>query len=159
MGHRALVARERADGTHDVHRSQWGGADLSLARALDRGGWPPPSVSPDPLATGVDWPDVLGVHLDPLLHEALYVAARGAPVRAYRPLWLGADPADPAGLLAAVDWADPCDDARVLAWFEGARTVARAACERGLLAPGSAATLLEARLRSWRGDREVVRLP
>lgn len=159
MGHRALVVRERADGRHDVHRSQWGGADLSLARELDRDGWPPPAADRDPVATGVAWTDLLGEHLDPLTHEALFVARRQAPAAAYRPLWLGADPADPSGLLAAVDWADPCDDARVLAWFAGARAVARAACERELLAPAGAAAIVEAGLRDYRGDREVVRLP
>jgi hypothetical protein len=159
MGHRALVARERGDGRHDLFRSQWGGADLSLAHELDHGGWPPPRADRDPVATGVAWTDLLGDHLDPLLHEALYVARRQAPTAAYRPLWLGADPADPSGLLAAVDRADPCDDARVLAWFAGARAVARAACDRDLLSPAGAATLVEARLRAYRGDREVVQLP
>jgi len=159
MGHRALVARERADGRHDLHRSQWGGLDCSLASALASGSWPPDGVAETPAATGVDWAALLGEHLDPLVHEALFVVPERGPVTAYRPLWLGADPADPEGLLVAVRWADPCDDARVLAWFEGARAVARAAGERGSLAPAEAATLLERRLREWAGDREVVRLP
>lgn len=158
MGHRALVARERADGRHDVHRSQWGGAGLSLAGRLADGGWPPEGVA-GPVATGVTWTALLGSHLDPLLHEALFVVADGGRVRAYRPLWLGADPADPEGLLVGVRWVDPTDDARVLSWFAGARAVARAACERGALGRADAATLLDHRLRAWAGDREVVRLP
>jgi len=158
MGHRALVARERPDGRHDLHYSQWGGADCSLAGALAGGAWPPEGVTAAPLATGVAWVDVLGEHLDPLVHEALYVEADGA-VTAYRSLWLGADPADPAGLLVAVRWADPCDDERVRAWFAGARSVAGAARERDALDAATAATVVERCLREWAGDREVVRVP
>jgi len=34
MGHRALVAYERADGRYDLHYAHWGGTDLRLVRAL-----------------------------------------------------------------------------------------------------------------------------
>lgn len=151
MGHRALVARERADGRYDVHRSQWAGADLSLARTLTSEGWPPTGPTLVPVATAVPWTDLLADHLDPLVHEALFVAPRDGPVRAYRPVWLGADHADPDGLLAGVDPATPCDDARLLAWVDGARAVAR----EGAVGPPT----VERCLREWRGDREVVRVP
>jgi hypothetical protein len=151
MGHRALVARERADGRYDVHRSQWAGVDLSLARTLAREGWPPPGRAPVPVATAVAWQDLLADHLDPLVHEALFVVPRDGPVRAYRTVWLGADHADPDGLIAAVDRATLCDDERVLAWVDGARAVAREA--------DVGPTAVERCLREWRGDREVVRVP
>lgn len=151
MGHRALVARERADGRFDGYRSQWAGADLSLARTLAWKGWPPPGPALVPAATAADWQDLLAAHLDPLVHEALFVVPHDGPVRAYRPVWLGADHADPDGLLVGVDWAAPCDDARLLAWVDGARAVARET--------DVGPTTVERCLREWRGDREVVRMP
>lgn len=158
MGHRALVARERPDGRHDVHHSQWGGADCSLARALATGSWPPDGVDPEPRASGVAWTALLAEHVDPVCHEAVFVRAADG-VRAYRTFALGDAPTDPEGLLVGVRWAEPCDDARVRAWTAGARAVARAAGERGELTPPAAATVVERCLRDWAGDRAVLRLP
>lgn len=160
MGHRALVARERPDGRHDVHYSQWAGADLSLAHELANGAWPPPGVATEPLATGVAWTDLIETHLDALLHEALYVVAATGDVRAYRTRWLGEGEGGPDGLLVGVRWADLCDDVRVRAWFQGARCVAdRAVRGPDGADPASAATLVERCLREWADDREVIRVP
>lgn len=158
MGHRALVAYARGDGRYDLHYSQWGGADLTLAGRLSAPAADP--VADEPVAAGVDFVAVVADHLDPLVHEALYVLDEQP--RAYRTLWLG-DDATPdggaAGLLVEVAWADPCDDARVRAWGRGARAVAGACRERGLLSAPEAATLVERCLRAWAGDRAVVRPP
>lgn len=163
MGHRALIAQERADGRHAVHYSQWGGTDLSLAHELANGRWPPRGVSPEPRATGVAWTDLLASHLDALLHEALYVLETNGEVRAYRVCWLGpgiggADA--PGGLLVGVRWADHCDDVRVRAWFRGASAVAERTARDGDVADTAlSATLVERCLREWATDREVIRVP
>jgi hypothetical protein len=34
MGHRALVAYERTDGTYNLHYSHWGGCDLRLKHTI-----------------------------------------------------------------------------------------------------------------------------
>lgn len=160
VGHRALIARERPDGTHDVHYSQWGGADLSLANELSSGTWPARGVATEPLATGVAWTDLVETHLDPLLHEALYVVEASGDVRAYRSRWLGVDGEGPDGLLVGVRWTDSCDDVRVRAWLQGARAVAgRAIGGSDVADPASAATLVERCLREWAADREVIRVP
>lgn len=155
MGHRALVAYGREDGRYDLYYAHWGGADLSLARRLTAP--ETDSVAPDPVAVGVAFPGVVREHVDPLVHEALYVVD-SAEVRTYRGLWLGPVGVD-GGLLVAVDWAAPCDDARVRSWFRGARALAAGCRERGHLRAEAAATLLEERLRDWGGDRDVLRCP
>lgn len=166
MGHRALIARERPDGRHDVHHSQWAGADLSLAHELANGPWPPAGVATEPLATAVAWTDLLERHLDALLHEALYVLAATGDVRAFRTGWLGDGGEGPEGLLVGVRWGDVCDDVRVRAWFQGARTVADRVVRVGDgyeagdgTDPATVATLVEHCLREWADDREVIRVP
>jgi hypothetical protein len=155
LGHRALVAYGRHAGRYDLHYAHWGGADLSLAGRLADPETDP--VTPDPLAVEVPFAVVVSTHVDPLVHEAVYVVDADE-VRAYRSLWLGPLDVD-GGLLAAVDWAAPCDDDRVRSWFRGARSLAAAGRRGGHLTPEAAATLLERRLRDWRGDREVLRCP
>lgn len=165
VGHRALIARERADGRYEIHRSQWAGADLSLAHELANGTWPPPGTETDPVATGVPWTDLLANRLDALLHEALYVVGADGAVRAYRTCWLGHASDGPGGdgpqgLLVGVRWADHCDDVRVRAWFRGASAVTERAVRDGDVAdPATAPTLVERCLREWAADREVVRVP
>lgn len=168
MGHRALVAYARPDGRYDCYYAHWGGVDLGLAERLVDPERDP--VAPEPLATARPFAAVVDGVLDPLVHEALYVVDREGvvgsrsgpdrerPVTAYRALWLGPIGAD-GGLLVAVDPGVPCDDARVQSWFRGARSIAAACRERESLGATEAATLLEAHLRDWAGDREVLRCP
>lgn len=155
MGHRALVAYASGDGRYDLYYAHWGAADLSLAGRLGDPGADP--VEPDPLAVTVSFGVVVREHVDPPIHEALYVVEAGT-TRVYRALWLGPLGVN-GGLLVAVDSDAPCDDARVRGWFSGARALATVCREHGECPPGMAATLLEARLRAWAGDREVLRCP
>lgn len=159
MGHRALVARQRPDGRHDLHHSQWAGTDLSLAHELANGAWPPTGVAAEPLATDVPWTGLLSTHLDPLLHEALYVVAANGDVRAYRTGWLDGGGEGSDGVLVGVRWADHCDDVRVRSWFRGARAVAQRAVRAADVTGPAAATLVERSLREWATDREVIRVP
>lgn len=84
MGHRALVAYGREDGSFDVYYSHWGGADLAVAGRL--GGPAADPVAEEPLAERADFATVVGRHLDPLVHEALFVL--DDEPRVYRTLWL-----------------------------------------------------------------------
>jgi hypothetical protein len=154
MGHRALVARERPDGRYDCYYSHWGGADLSLARDLEREPWTHPQVDPDPLATDVPWADLLSTHLDALSHELLVVLPAAGPPAAHRPLWTG--PLDVPSLLVAVDHTRRADDAHVRGLFAGARAALVAAVEVGDLGPGAAGAALERTLEDRFDDRELV---
>ena len=158
VGHRALVAYRREDGSYDVYYSHWGGADLAVAGRLGDPTTDP--VADDPLAEQAEFAAVVGRYLDPLVHEALFVL--DDEPRVYRTLWFGfgdrsGTSAD--GLLVGVDWDDPCDDARVRAWFAGARAVATHCREQVGLSRATAANVVERALRAWAGDREVIRPP
>jgi len=107
VAHRALVAYERTDGDYDLHRSRWGGTDLSLARRITaetpyggertvaawvrRGPSPGPTSRPverRPVATGLDFDAVVDA-VDFRQHEALFVVAPDYGTAAYLPLWFG----------------------------------------------------------------------
>lgn len=123
MGHRALVAVARPDGTFDVHRSQFGGADLSLARALDPADPAADSrVDGDPLASAVGRERLQEAVLAPAVHELLVVV--DDEVTAFRVLALA--PFADGGALVPVDPADPLDDAAVRGWRDGAGDALRA---------------------------------
>lgn len=159
MGHRALVARQGPDGRYDLYYAHWGGADLSLARRLadspDPGESPTqpadPGISDDPLAVGVDRDELFADHLDPLVHEALFVV--DDDVTAYRPLWFG--PVDGGAVVGVDPWA-ACDDERVRAWFEGTRDAVADLLATGAVTEDAAARCLRRRVRSWAADREVL---
>ena len=163
VGHRALVAYGHEDGTYDVYYSHWGGADLAVAGQLADPATDP--VADEPLAERVEFAAVVGRHLDPLVHEALFVLDDEPQV--YRTLWFGfgggvdtpASPTPTDGLLVGVDWTDPCDDACVRAWFAGARAVAAHCHEQEGFSRSTAATVVERALRAWADDREVIRPP
>lgn len=155
MGRRALVAYVRGDGRYDVHYAHWGAAEPTLACRLADPETDP--VAADPIAVGVPFETILETHVDPPIHEALYVVEIDG-VRAYRVLWLGPVGVE-GGLLVAVDPRDPRDDVRVGAWFRGARAVASACRDRGSLPSEAAAALVTDRLGDWGGDREVIRFP
>lgn len=154
MGHRALVAREREDGTYDCYYSHWGGEDVSLARELDRDPWTHALVDPSPLATAVSWDSFLAEHLDALLYEAVYVLPQDRDSRAYRTCSL--TPLADRGLLVAVDPDDPGDDGYVRGWLDGARDGLAACLERGWLDPETAVETAERELTDRMAEREVV---
>ena len=158
MGHRALVAYSREDGSYDVYYSHWGGVDLGVtSRLTDPAA---DQVADEPLAERVEFAAVVGRYLDPLVHEALFVLDEKP--RVYRTLWFGfGDQSDSPtnGLLVGVDWKDPCDDERVRAWFAGARAVTAHCHEQEHLSRAAAATVVERSLRAWADEREVIRPP
>ena len=113
MGHRALLAYRRDDGspadsaddstaatddspdgaTYDLHRSHWGGADFALARRLSR---ETPfasdtsfAVDPEPVATDLALAEIVGQHLDFLHHEAFYRVSQEYETTAFHALWFG----------------------------------------------------------------------
>ncbi|WP_323191698.1 DUF6735 family protein [Halostella sp. PRR32] len=107
MAHRALVAYERPNGNYDLHRSRWGGSDLSLARRIAedtpfggaqtgaarvrRGpslGSSPRPVDRRPVATDLDFDGVVDA-VDFRQHEALFVVATDYDTTAYLSLWFG----------------------------------------------------------------------
>jgi len=149
MGHRALVAVVRPDGTHDVHRSGFGGADLSLVRALDPAApTADPRVDDDPLATAVGRERLREDVLAPAVHALLVVVDDG--VTAFRVLALA--PFADGGALVPVDPADPLDDAAVRGWRDGAGDALR-----GVDAPdAAAAAALSAAVADRYGDRDPV---
>jgi hypothetical protein len=178
VGHRALVAVERADGRYDCHYShggayEWGLLD-SLAAATD-GGAPAsgdhdekpsvdpravPGVDPAPLATGVSFETVVDTHLDFCTHEACYRVDRDG-TESFFVCWFGFPAVETyrsgAGALIGIDAADArADGALVRGWFTGAKGVLAAAVDEGRLTPAEARDRLRVRLRAWAGDRTVV---
>lgn len=160
MGHRALVARELPTGRYDCYYAHWGGADLSLARRLDEADGSSstvdpsvdPSVEDDPLVTDVHWEQVLREHLDLLTHEALFIVGTDG-VDAYRPLWFG--PIG-GGVAVSVDPHRPCDDDRLLAWFQGTRDAVVDLIASGNLDCEAGERCLRRRIRAWADDRVVL---
>lgn len=175
MGHRALVAYERADDRYDVHYSHWGAA-LDLVAGLTRetpfGGPVPregprdePAVDPDPIATGVPFPAVVADHLDFVQHEALYVVRDGYDVAEYRVLpfliptadgLIEGNPTVGRGVLLEVTSADP-GSGYVLGWFDGVRDVIGELVDRGVFDPEDVVPSLETRVRRFAGlDRDLI---
>jgi hypothetical protein len=124
MGHRALVAYGRADGTYSLHHSQWGalgfallddlgpdspfGADADWERvaweAVDNDEQPEvprdhdAPVDPEPRSS-VPSLDALPERFDFLEYEAAFVVSRTGDVRAFQPCWFARalDDAVPVG--------------------------------------------------------------
>ncbi|AEH38743.1 DUF6735 family protein [Halopiger xanaduensis] len=148
MGHRALVAYRRPDRLYDLRYSHWGGEDLSLAREI---------TAATPLAEGaiesalladsVALERILTDHLDPCVHEALYLVAPADDyaVEPYRVCWLewGDGRDGGRGAIVAVD---PADDRAVRTWFRATKTALGDAVEMGALSRRAAQAYLEARV-------------
>ncbi|HKL28925.1 MAG TPA: DUF6735 family protein [Natrialbaceae archaeon] len=156
VGHRALVAVERHDGTYDLRYSHWGALDgpRLAGDGPDRvatGGtepWPRDllerigvagtdicgrvrapervAVDPEPLAVGVTLGELVDEYLDVLVHEAVVVVPWSGPVRPFLPLSLEIDPVSRAEHGALVE-VDPVDYAADVARFRGWLDGSRAA--------------------------------
>jgi len=141
MGHRALVAYGRADGTYSLHHSQWGalgfalcddlgpdspfGADADWEAAAyeavvagDRPDVPDDHDAPvDPECRGVVASlDTLPERFDFLEYEAAFVVTRTGDIGAFQPCWFARalDDAEPVGdgaLVAIRRDRDPVADA------------------------------------------------
>ncbi|WP_135819921.1 DUF6735 family protein [Halostella litorea] len=182
MAHRALVAYERPDGDYDLHRSRWGGADLSLARRITartpfggpgaawtgRSPTPPAELPPEagsrpvetrPTAVGLDFDDVVAA-VNPREHEALFVVAPDYDVTAYLPLWFGLPGVAPdvtAGALVAADPdGGPYGGPRLRRWFRATKGVVADLTARGALTRDEAVAYLADRVQRRVGDRREV---
>ncbi|WP_408958053.1 DUF6735 family protein [Natrinema sp. 74] len=148
MGHRALVAYRRPNGRYDLRYSHWGGEDLSLAAEITA---TTPladgAVEGELLADSVARDRILTDHLDPCVHEALYLVAPAANYRVdpYRVCWLewgtGQNPG--RGTIVAVD---PAADSAVRRWVRATKTALADIVEMGALSRRAARTYLEARV-------------
>lgn len=165
MGHRALVAVERADGRYDLYYSQWGAHGWRLAAILARPGGADPTtggapVGPAPLATGCTFDALLGDHLDFQAYEALFLVARSGAVRPHLVCWFGLPGVDRLrpgdGGLIAVDADAPATDGEYLrGWFAGTKETVLDAVDRGAFTPAGARAYLAARVDSWSDARRV----
>lgn len=156
VGHRALVAVERHDGTYDLRYSHWGALDgpRVVGYGSDgvatggRGSWPPDlldrigvgdtgvrgrgrspervAVDPDPLAVGVTFDELVDEYLDVLVHEAVVEVPWSGTVRPFLPLSLEIDPLSSTDHGALVE-VDPVDYAADVARFRGWLDGSRAA--------------------------------
>ncbi|MFW5938565.1 MAG: DUF6735 family protein [Halanaeroarchaeum sp.] len=156
MGHRALVAVERQDGTYDLRYSHWGALDgprvagdgsnrtasggtvswprdllerIGLAGTAVRGRHRGPirsAVDPEPAAVGITFDELIEEHLDVLVHEAVVVVPWSGTVRPFLPLALDVDPLPPLELGALVE-IDPVDYVADVARFRGWLDGSRAA--------------------------------
>lgn len=149
MGHRALVAYRRPDGTYDLRYSHWGGETVAFA---DRIGAETPladgAIEATLLTTAIDRDRILTAHLDPRIYELLYVVApdEGYDVSAYRVPWLEWDDGRDGGRGAIVAVADEAADRRVRIWFRATKTTLADVVEMGVLSRRAARAYLEARV-------------
>lgn len=154
MGHRALLAVERATDRYDVHRSQWGAHEWQLA--TDASAWTA-AVDGPAVATDCSWATVCDTHLDYQRHEAL-VVVDGAGLTPHLVCWFGlggsGDPGD--GAVVAVDPARPLADGEFLrGWVAGTKGLVARLVDAGTLDPKRGRELLAERVGTWRGERAV----
>ncbi|WP_137288595.1 DUF6735 family protein [Natronorubrum halophilum] len=149
MGHRALVAYRRPDQRYDLRYSHWGGEDVSFA---DRISAETPladgAIDANLLAGPITRERILGEHLDPCIHEVLYLVEPGADYRvsAYRVCWLewGDGRDGGRGAIIAVD--STAADRTVRTWFRATKTALADIIEMGALSRRAAQAYLEARV-------------
>jgi hypothetical protein len=172
VGHRALVAYERADGRYDVHYSHWGAHDWSLAtlitenfpygRPVEAADGPPP-IDPASLSTDCTLDDVVEAHVDFHSYEALFVVSEAFDIRPFMVCWFGvpgaADDRTDCGAAVAIAADDvETDGAYVRGWFDGTKGAVLDAVDRNRLDPGEATRYLADRLETWASDGRAVHL-
>ncbi|WP_323173916.1 DUF6735 family protein [Natrialba sp. PRR66] len=148
MGHRALVAYRRPDRLYDLRYSHWGGTDLTLADEITaETPLADGTVSSELLADSIARDRILTAHLDPCVHEALFLVdpAANYTVSSYHVCWLewGDGHGDERG---AIVEPDPHDDTAIRTWFRATKTTLTDVIEMGVLARPAAQAYLEARV-------------
>ncbi|SEV82971.1 DUF6735 family protein [Natrinema salifodinae] len=148
MGHRALVAYRRPDSLYDLRYSHWGGEDLTLADEIT--GTTPladGAIEGALLAGSITRDRILTDHLDPCVHEALYLVDPAADyaVDAFRVCWLEWGDGRDGGRGALVA-TDPDEDRRLRIWFRATKTALADIIEMGALSRRAAQSYLEARV-------------
>jgi hypothetical protein len=160
VGHRALVAVEIEGARYDVYRSQWGGSALTDPAESVRF-VVTAAAETDPVAAALDAGGVLDA-LDPLVHEALFVAGRDGAVEAFLVVRVGFVPAEdrppPDGTAAAalvpvtdaegVPVTDPERARRLRRFVRETREGLGVAVDAGVLDSSVAARALRTRLAS-----------
>ncbi|MFC4550609.1 MULTISPECIES: DUF6735 family protein [Halorussus] len=171
MAHRALLAYERDDGTYDLHRSRWGGADFSLARRITAetpfAGDAAAAVDPEPVASGLSLDEIVAEHVDFLHHEAFFRVDREFAATPFHVLWFGfeldAETVERSetvghGALVAAHVRNPGGvDDYLRGWVRGTKAVVGDAVDRGWLSRADAVEYLAERVAAWDDDREVIR--
>lgn len=169
VGHRALVAIERADGRYDCHYAHEGAHEWGLLAAITAAGdgrGPPdpraiPGVDSAPLVTDVSFETVTDTHLDFCTYEACYRLDNDGTVAPALVCWFGfpatGEYCPGAGALIGVDPDDARADGRyVRGWFEGTKGALAAGLDAGWLSADEARTHLRSRIEDWAGDRWVA---
>jgi hypothetical protein len=181
MADRTLVAYEREHGydTHYAHdgvspaelgpETPTGGdadrdltrlrdllAERGIALGADRGGT---AVDPDPLDTGLSWPEVV-TNVDYRAYDRCLRVASDWAVTAFLALWFGfeargGDPHDPVGDGALLQ-VDEVDEPFVRGWFEGLKSATADGVRCGLYDEAAARGYLGGRVRAFAGSREVA---
>lgn len=165
MTERTLVLCERPDG-FDVHHAhprvdRERLRDLLAARGVDlESDRPSPPVDPDPLETGLAWPDVVE-RLDYRAYDRCLRVAENQYTTSFTALWFGFEPRggaprDPRGdgaLLATRDGV--VEESYDRGWFEGVKSAVADALRRGLVDESQGRAYLAMRVREAAGDREV----
>ncbi|WP_265108002.1 DUF6735 family protein [Halosolutus halophilus] len=149
MGHRALVAYRRPDHLYDLRYSHWGGEDLSLAGAItEETPLADGAVAADLLADAIARDRILAEHLDPCIHEALYVVAPAAEyaVTSSRVCWLEWGDGRDGSRGAIVEVSPGSADRDLRTWFRATKTVLGDVVEMGGLSRRAALAYLEARI-------------
>ncbi|ELY93806.1 hypothetical protein C483_03984 [Natrialba hulunbeirensis JCM 10989] len=147
MGHRALVGYRRPDGLYDLRYSHWGGADRSLVAELTADTpLADGAVSASLLADSIARDRILTDHLDPCVHEMLFLVepSAGYEVTPYHVCWLewGDGHGDGRGALIGTDQTDES----VRTWFRAIKTTLSDVIEMGVLSQRAAQSYLEARV-------------
>lgn len=173
VGHRALVAYERPGGRYTVRYSHWGARGYrlleSVTAATPLGRTDPdsddgPPVRPEPLGVAADLGDVASGFVDPLLHEAVFVASDDFCTRAFEPLafWGDGPTTVHGGALTELrrDRAPDADAAELRAWRRGAAAMLASDGEiRQSLDRGEYHDRLMDALRDEADDRELYAIP
>lgn len=157
VGHRALVARTRADGRYDLYRSQWGAHEWRLAAALGDG--TSDGELDGPVATDCSFETIVTDHVDFRTHEALFVVADDT-VRPYLVCWFGLPGVDGStsrtGALVGVETGRSALDGEYLrGWFAGVKATVLALVADDHLDPATARAMLVLRVESLTDERRV----
>ncbi|WP_302082785.1 hypothetical protein [Salinibaculum rarum] len=161
MAERALLARERSDGSYAAATSRWGGTDRTLAAVCS--GTPPTAVPDHSWEPRGNWPDFLsvGASLDPLTTELLY-RVTDDETTPFLSLWFGLPLAsasvNPAvGALVAVD---SLPDARGLRrWFRRVKGSLADAVSAGTVPAATAPLVLVAAVTGLTGRERYLVAP
>ncbi|ELY98542.1 hypothetical protein C482_11862 [Natrialba chahannaoensis JCM 10990] len=147
MGHRALVGYRRPDGLYDLRYSHWGGTDPSLAAEISADTpLADGTISASLLADSIARDRILTDHLDPCVHEMLFLVEPSAAyeVTPYHVCWLEWGDGHENGRGALIGTDQTAESIRT--WFRATKTTLTDVIEMGVLSQRAAQAYLEARV-------------